>query len=62
MGSTDQADPIFVLLQNFMNIDGTTLFLFFSSPPLCAGPQKPQILTTSKIEYEIFRPKIKIPY
>ena len=27
------------LLQNFVNIDGTTLFLFFSSPPLCAGFQ-----------------------
>ena len=26
MGSTNQADPSF---QNFMNIDGTTLFLFF---------------------------------
>ena len=24
----------------FMNIDGITLFLFFSSPSLCAGPQK----------------------
>ena len=28
------------LLQNFMNIDGTTLFSFFLSPPLCAVPQK----------------------
>ena len=29
MGSTNQADPCFFLLQNFMNIDGTMLFLFF---------------------------------
>ena len=28
------------LLQNFMNIDGMTLILFFSSPPFSAGPQK----------------------
>ena len=28
------------LLQNFMNIDGRTLILFFSSPPFNAGPQK----------------------
>ena len=55
MGSTDQADPsFFYVLQNFMNIDGTTLFLFFSSTPLCAGPQKPRTLTASKIEYENF--------
>ena len=40
MGSTDQADPSFFLLQNFMNIDGMTLILFFSSPPFSAGPQK----------------------
>ena len=42
------------LLQNFMNIDGKTLILFFSSPPFSAGPQKPQTLTPSKIEYENF--------
>jgi hypothetical protein len=42
------------LLQNFMNIDGTTLILFFSSPPFSAGPQKPQTLTPSKIKYENF--------
>ena len=29
-----------ILLQNFMNIDRMMLFLFFLSPPLCAGPQK----------------------
>ena len=28
MGSTNQADQIFFLLQNFMNIDGTTLSFF----------------------------------
>ena len=33
------------LLQNFMNINGTTLFLFFLSPRVSPGPQKPQILT-----------------
>jgi hypothetical protein len=27
------------VLQNFMNIDGTTLILFFLSPPLVVGPQ-----------------------
>ena len=54
MGSTDQADPGFFLLQNFMNIDGMVWFLFFSSPSLCAGPQKSGILTASRIEYEIF--------
>ena len=31
-----------------MNIDGTTLVLFFLSPPLVAGSQKPQKLTTLK--------------
>ena len=45
-----------------MNIDGTTLVLFFLSPPLVAGPQKPQKLTTSKIKYEHFGPKILIPH
>jgi hypothetical protein len=29
-----------VLLQNFMNIDGKTMTLFFLSPPLATGPQK----------------------
>ena len=47
MGSTDQADPRF-LLQIFMNIDGTTLILFLLSPRLVTGPQKPQTLTASK--------------
>ena len=45
MGSTDQANPSFFLLQNLMNIDETTLFLLFLYPPLCVGPQKPQTLT-----------------
>ena len=39
-------------------IDGTTLILFFSSPPFSAGPQKPQTLTPSKIKYENVLPKI----
>ena len=43
-----------VLLQNFMNIDGPTLILFFSSPTFSAGPKKPQTLTPSKIKYENF--------
>ena len=42
------------LLQNFKNIDGTTLILFFSSPPFNAGPQKPQTLTALKIKYDNF--------
>jgi len=37
-----------------MNIDGTTLILFFSSPSFSAEPQKPQTLTPSKIKYEDF--------
>ena len=45
-----------------MNIDGTTLVLFFLSPPLVAGPQKPQTLTASKPWYEDFRPKIQISH
>ena len=45
-----------------MNIDGTTLVLFFLSPPLVAGPQKPQKLTTSKIKYKHFGPNILILY
>ena len=40
-----------------MDIDGTTLFLLFWSPTFCAGPQKPQTLTASKIEYEKFLTK-----
>ena len=48
------------LLQNFMNLDGTILVLSFLSPPLVAGPQKPQKLTTSKIKYKYFGPKILI--
>ena len=35
---------------------------FFLSPRLVAGPQKPQKLTTSKIKYEHFGPKILIPH
>ena len=33
---------ILFLLQNFMNIDGTTMILFVLSPPLAAGPQRGQ--------------------
>ena len=49
MGSTAQADSSFFLLPNFIIIDGKTLFLFFSSPPLCSGPPKPQKLNASKL-------------
>ena len=45
-----------------MNIDGMTLFFFSLSPPLSAGPHKPQALTASKIEYEIFDQKFQFPY
>jgi hypothetical protein len=45
-----------------MNIDGTTLVLFFLSPRLVAGPRQPQKLTTSKIKYEHFGPKFLIPH
>ena len=43
-----------------MNIDGTMLILFFLSPRLVAGPQKPQTLTVSKPKYENFGQKIQI--
>jgi hypothetical protein len=42
-----------------MNINGTRLFLFFLSPWVSAGPQKPQTLTASKTKYEKFGPKIQ---
>ena len=59
MGSTDQADPSwFYVLQNFMNIDGTTLILFVLSPQFSAGPRKPKTSTASKTKYENFCPKI----
>ena len=54
MVSTNQADPQCFLLQSFMNINGTTLILFFSSPPFSADPQKPQTLTASKLSLKIF--------
>ena len=46
------------LLNNFMNINGTMLFLFFLSPRVSGGPQKPQTMTASKSKYEKFGPKI----
>ena len=58
MGSTDQADPS----SFYFKIDGTTLILFFLPPRLVAGPRKLQKLTTSKIKYEHFVPKILIPH
>ena len=33
-----------------MNMDGTTLALFFLSPRLVAGPQKPQTLTMNILD------------
>ena len=51
--STNQAIPsCFYILQNFMNINGTMLFLFYLSPGVSAGPQKPQTSTASKTKYE----------
>ena len=50
------------LLQNIMNINGTTLFLFFLSPLVSAGPQKPQTLTASKTKNEKFGSKFFIPH
>ena len=40
-------------VQNFMNIDGTTLILIIWSPWVSGGPQKPQILTASTKFYAI---------
>ena len=54
MVSTDHADS----LQNYMNIDETTLILFFLSPPFSARPQKPPTSAASKIKYEKNWPKI----
>ena len=45
------------LLQNFLNIDGKTLFLSKYFPPISAGPPN---LTDSKIEYEKFGIQIDI--
>ena len=50
------------LHQNFMNIDAMTLILFFLSPWLVEGPQKPQTLTASKTKYEKFGSNIWIKY
>ena len=50
------------LLQNFMNIDGTSLKTFFWFQQLSAGTQKSQTLTASKTKYEKFGPKILIPH
>jgi hypothetical protein len=40
-----------------------SIFVFFSKsfPFISAGPQKPQILTASKIKYEKLGPKILVP-
>ena len=54
MVSTDHADS----LQNYMNIDETTLILFFLSPPFSARPQKPPTSAASKIKYEKSWPTI----
>ena len=63
MGSTDQADPNFFLLQNFMNMYWwNDIISIFLSPPLCARPQKSRTWTVSKTEYENFWPKILISY
>ena len=45
-----------------MNINETTLFLFFLAPRVSAGPQKPQTLTASETKYEKFGSKIQIPH
>ena len=50
-----------LLFQNCLKINGTTLFSSESFPPISAGPQKPQKLSASKIKYEKFGPKILIP-
>ena len=47
-----------LVLQNCMKINKTTLFSSKSFPLISAGPQKPQKLTASKIKYERFGPKI----
>ena len=45
-----------------MNINGTMLFLFFLSPRVSGGPQKPQTMTASKSKYEKLGPKILNPH
>ena len=51
-----------VSTSEFHEWNGTTLFLFFLSPWLVAGPQKSQTFTDSKPMYENFGPKIQIPH
>ena len=60
MGSIDQADPSsFYFRISWILMERPWFFL---SPWRVAGPLKPQKLTTSKIKYEHFGPKILIPY
>ena len=60
--STDQADPSCFYFKISWILMDPLWFYFFLSPPLVAGPQKPQKLTTSKMKYEHFGPKILIPH
>jgi hypothetical protein len=62
MGSTDQADPSCFYFRISWILMERRWFYFFLSPPLVAGPQKPQTLTASKPKYENFGPKIQIPH
>ena len=61
MGSTDQADPSCIYFRISLILMERRWF-FSLSPPLDAGPQKPQTLTASKPKYENFGPKIQIPH
>ena len=54
--STDQGIPSCFYFR--ISFHGTTLFLFFLSPQVSGGPQKPQTLIASKSKYEKFGPKI----
>ena len=50
-----------LLLQNCLKINETTLSSSKPFPLISAGPQKPQKLTALKIKYEKFGPKFLIP-
>ena len=62
VGSTDQANPSCFYFRISWILMEWPWFYLFLSPPLVAGPQKPQKLTASKPKYENFGPKIPIPH
>ena len=62
VGSNDQADSSGLYFRMCVKINETTFFSLKLFPLISSGPQKPQKLTASKIEYENFGPKLLIPH